>query len=226
LLYLLDAPNYDNLLLEVQWGDAESLYVAAATGPTTFTAFGSGAGSPRARVHCQYAMGGPAGMPGFLPARVWRYALQEKTDSDMTAGGNNLRLFNIPRGNIIRSLLLKTGVKETTTTSPNNAYASLSNTILTDIRVMRGTNKQIREWQSYFGLREDSAESYLITPSNGYGLVDFAAHGDIREALDTSALISGPTGDVDLFIQANVSGAANQAALMYVEEIRGVPAGI
>jgi hypothetical protein len=221
--YLLDAPNYENLVLTVKWGDGVSFGPNGAGTTHTFVGFGAAA-TPRCRVHGIFASFGRNGAPGFVPARVWRF-MQENTSTDLTAGGNNLRLFNINRGNIIRSLLMKFGTKAAVTAN-NDAYATYSNVIATDLRLQRGTNRQIRHFVDQFVAREYGALNVAITPDNGYALIDTAENGDVRSALDTQGLIAGPTGDVDLFLQASIAGAATQGALMVTHEIRGTPVGL
>jgi len=221
--YLLDAPNYENLVLTVKWGNGLSFGPDGAGTTHTFVGFGA-VNTARCRVHAIFASFGRNGAPGFVPARVWRI-FQENTTTDLTAGGNNMRLFNILRGNIIRSLLVKFGTKAVVAAG-NDAYATLSNVIAADVRVSRGTNRQIRHFVDQFALREYGALNVAITPDNGYGLIDFAENGDIRSALDTQGLIAGPTGDVDLFLQGSIVGAATQGALMVTQEIRGTPVGL
>lgn len=50
LKFVVPSADYDGLTLEIQWGDALSLYVLGGA-TVAFTAFGSATGLPRARVH-------------------------------------------------------------------------------------------------------------------------------------------------------------------------------
>jgi hypothetical protein len=228
--YLLDAPNYDNLVLTIFWGDGTSIFNPAATTAFAFAPFGGGAGAPRARIHAIFSSFGQGGAPGFVPARVWRY-FTENTVQPVTTQAD-ARLFNINRGYTIRSLYYKQGTRAIAadpTTAGVNVYNTLSDTILADIKVMRGTNKQIR---NYIDLPSLSGYNSFILgqelgPSVGVGLIDFAENGDVLTALDTQGMVAGPTGDVDLFLQGTVvAGAANQACLMVTQEVRGVPVGL
>jgi hypothetical protein len=220
--YLLDAPNYDNLVLSVKWADGLNFGPNGAGTTHTFAGFG-GVGVARCRVHGIFASFGRNGAPGIVPARVWRF-FQEITSTVMTGGGTDQRLFNLNRGHIIRSFLAKLGTKGVVTAG-NNAYATLSQTIANDLRVMRGTNRQIRHFTDQFSAREYGALGIAITLDNGYALIDFAENGDVRSALDTQGLVAGPTGDVDLFLQSSIVGAAAQGALLVTQEIRGLPVG-
>lgn len=220
--YILDCPNYDRLQLQVTFGDGTALFtggVAAAN--VTWSAYGSATGSPRIRVLGQYVLGGTS-MYGFVPARTWRY-FTEITGSQMTTTATQQRLFNMPRGNKIRALMLKTGTKATTQTAGLDVYDTLSDDILNNVLIQRGLNKSIRIYPDYRTIKYDVQQAYGMYSRDGHALIDFAQRGRLSEALDTVGLVAGPSGDTDLYVQGDVTGAANQAALFLVEELRGIP---
>lgn len=221
--WLLDAPNYDALTLTIEYADENNFAVCPAAIPAT--AFGSATGNPVLHVDAMYAMAGPSRFRGFLPGRVWRH-YAEVTGSLMTTTATDVRLFNIPRGNRIRAMLLKSGTKATGVTAGNNSYATHVNTALDEIVIYRGINRINRHYRSYEQLMEETVPRYGYRPPDGYGLIDWAANGLDREVLDARGLIAGPTGDVDLYLGADVTGAANKAALALYEEWRGFPANI
>jgi hypothetical protein len=225
--YLLDAPNYDNLQLTLRIGDSFSLFSGQTTNPT-FSAFGSATGSPRVRVGFCFAQFGKkyldAITKGFLPGRVWRYAPQnDLTAGDIVNGATGSRLLNIPRGNRIRQILLKTGTKATTTSAGNNAYSALSDTILSNIKAYRGTNKVTKFFQDYQCAKQDVGFPYSIQPDVGYAYLDWAKRGVLFEHFDATGTVQGPTGDVDCYIAADIAGAAGQGFMAFVEELRGYP---
>lgn len=218
--YLLDAPNYESLKLTVQWADFKNVVVPGTTA-ATWSAYGSASGSPELRVYGGFAMQ-KARFASFVPGRVFRY-FQEITGSSMTTTATGQRIFDIPRGFDIRGLMLKTGVKATDTTSGNNAYSSLTE-FLTDIRVNQGLGKYIRRYLNNDAIQADLAMSYNVASKiTGVHPIDFAQYGDINECLPTRNLIAGPTGNVDLYLQADVTGSSNQAAVVALEEIRYKP---
>jgi hypothetical protein len=221
--YLLDAPNYDNLTLTIRWADTKSVFTGQTTEPT-ISAFGSASGNARIRVHRVAAMNTNR-FAGYVPARLWRYS-QEVTSGDIISGGNNIRLFNLPKGYRLRSVFVKTGTKATTASAGNNVYSALTNTALSNIRINRGIDRPIRRVSDFYTLGEEIAMNYGSTPATGYALFDFASRGIESEAFDTSALVSGPTGDVDTYLQADVTGAANQAAMVLFEELRMRPTAL
>lgn len=220
--WLLDAPNYDALKLAINVADDQNVFTYGTRGAPTFSAFGSGAGNPRIRVHAEFAQAGQSQFAGFVPARLWRYFFED-TSSDITATTTNARMANIPRGYRIRNILVKTGVKSAAVAAGNNSYNTLSNTILANLKIMRGLNKAIRFYADYFAAREDCAEAYSVTPDTGYVLLDFAQHGTWHESVDASGLAAGPAGDTDFYFQADSTGAASQAAVFAYEELRGLP---
>lgn len=219
--FLLDAPNYDALTLTIQYADDKSIYTGQ-TSASLFTAYGSASGSPRIRVSGLFAIAGPDKFAGFVPARVWR-TYQEVVAGDIVSGNNNSRLFNLLKGYRIRSMLLKTGTKSAAVSSGNNVYATLSNSIVTNMKVMQGINRPIRFFPDSFVLAEQTGNCYGLTPTVGYGLLDFTERGHIWEALKTQGLVAGTSGDTDFFLQSDITGAASQAALLLTEELRQYP---
>jgi hypothetical protein len=221
--WLLDAPNYDRLVMTIFWGDVASGFSGANL--PGLGGFGVGAGAvPDCTVQALYALGGKNDLfQGFVPGRVWRY-FGENTTGDILATVVNSRQYNVPRGFKIARIMTKTGVKSVLVTAGNDAYVTLLNTVFpTNIRLNYGTNKVVRFHPDYHALRETNRQNFELLPSDGYGIVDFLSHGIMGEALDCQSLIAGPTGDVDVFLSANTLAGANQGALYLVEELRGTP---
>jgi hypothetical protein len=223
--WLLDCPNYDRLQLQVTFADGTAMFtggVAAAN--VTFSQFGAAGGSPRIRVLGQFALGGQS-IYGYVPARTWRY-FTEVTGSQMTTTATQQRLYNIPRGNKIRAVHIKTGAKATDATAGIDVYDSYSDDILNNVLIQRGLNKSIRIYPDYRSIKYDVQQAYGMYTQTGHALIDFAMRGRLAEALDTVGLVAGPSGDTDLFVQADVTGAANQAADFLIEELRGIPRSV
>lgn len=219
--YLLDAPNYDSLQLFINAADPASVFTGQ-TGTIAMSAYGSSTGSPRIRVYGQFAQAGPGAFAGFVPGRVWRY-FTENASSQLTTTATQQALFQLNKGYYLRRLLCKTGVASTATTAGYNAYNSLSDSILANIKVQRGLNKMLTFDADFYGGKEDSAQAYKITPSKGYLPIDWCRRGTLATLLNTVATVSGPTGDTLMQLVADVTGAANQRALLQYEELRGLP---
>lgn len=218
--FLLDAPNYESLKLTVQFGDSRNLVTGGTTAPS-WSAYGSTTGTPSVRVYGVFAMNRTR-FAGYLPGRIFRY-FQEVTGSVPTTTATQVRLLDIPRGFDIRSILLKTGVKSTATTSGNNAYETLSD-FLSDLRVNVGLGKYIRRWIDGYANYTDIATSYNVGGRiTGLNVIDFCQNGVVSDALNTRPLIGGPSGNVDTYLSADVTGASNQALVAVYEEIRYRP---
>jgi|FLYL01.1.fsa_nt_gi hypothetical protein len=226
--YLLDAPNYDALQFTIQCGDLQNVFASFSTAPT-LSAYGSSTGSPVVRVNGLFALAGASRFSGQLPGRVF-FTHQEYTDSRMTTTAQSVRLHDIVRGNFVRALTLKTGIKKTGVTAGNNAYSTLSNTVLSNIRVFRGINSIVRDYPLYHDIREEdiiaasmSGGSSNFRLASGYARIDWAKHGLLGESFDARPLVAGPTGQVDFYLAADVTGVNNQGLVVMTEEIRWAP---
>jgi len=219
--YLLDCPNYDALKLEIKFGDAASCFGSYTTAPT-LSAYGSTSGSPVVVVSGYFALGGAGKFIGTVPGRQ-TVTYQEVTGSLMTTSATRTRLVDLPSGAFLRAVTIKTGVKSTTVSSGNDAYASLSDTILSELRVHRGLNNPVRYYPFYRLLKEETRAFTSRAPVTGYGRIDFAGRGALGEAFDARSLSGGPSGRVDFYLEADVSGASSQAALFIFEQIIALP---
>lgn len=225
--YLLDAPNYDNLQCIIRFADGSSVFSGQTESANTFTAYGVNTGKPSITLHAEYAMRADK-FKGLIPARPWLYS-QEVTAGDIVNGSvTGSRLINVPRGNFIRAVMLKTGVKATGLAAGQNAYASLSNDILTNLVFQRGTNTQIRKFRDFYAMQDEITSSYgLPSYTAGYAMFDFVRGGDMAEIFNSTGLIAGPTGDVDVAVIGDVgTGNASQAMLAVFNEIKGQTASV
>ena len=218
--YLLDCPNYESLRLQIQWADWKNLASGGTTAPT-WSAYGSASGNPSLKVYGVFAQQA-ARFAGFVPGRLFRY-FTEVTGSTPTTTASQARIYDVPRGFDLRKVFIKSGVKSTSTSAGNNAFASLSD-FVSDFRFNIGLGKYIRRYLTMQAMYADLALSYnLADDIAGVHVLDFASHGSIAEALNTRQYISGPTGNVDVYLSADVIGAANQAIVIGVEELRYRP---
>lgn len=218
--YLLDAPNYESLKMTIQWGDFKSVVVPGTTN-ATWSAHGSASGSPELRVYGCFAIQ-QARFANFVPGRIFRY-FQEVTGSIPTTAATGVRIYDIPRGFDIRAVTLKSGVKAVNTTAGNNSFASYSD-FLTELKLNIGLGKYVRWYKDGNAVFADLATSYnLASRVTGLNPIDFAQYGNPGEVLSTRNMISGPNGNVDLYLQADVSAASNQAFVAMLEEWRYRP---
>lgn len=218
--YLLDAPNYDSLKLTVQWGDFKSVVVPGAS-DATWTAYGSASGTPELRVSGQFVIQ-KAKFAGFVPGRVFR-TFTEVIGTIPTTTGTDVRLWDVPRGNDIRAVVMKTGVKATNTTAGNNSFATWTD-YLTNIKFNVGLGKYIRNYRDGFAVYADLATVYNLPGRiTGINPFDFAQYGTPGEVLNTRPYVNGSSGNTDIYFAATVTGGANQAIVFLTEEWRQRP---
>ncbi len=236
--YLLDAPNYDQLRLRVFLGDLQNLFTTGVGSTETVGPYLGNAALPaRIRVSGYFAHAGAGLFKGFVPGRVWRY-FSEVLGATMTTTANGVRLFNVPKGNRLRAVMLKSGVKAVTTAG-NDAFITVGDFILNTVRFNRGLNKPIRTYNDFLSghgeqvymkrmqqgaFRGAAAAPATIYPTQtGHLLMDWCPKGHLNDILDLRGQVAGATGDVDTYIDANVVGVAGQAAVAVWEELRGFP---
>jgi len=221
--YLLDAPNYDALKLTITSGSDKSIFTGQTTAPT-FSAIASATGNPQFRVAGLFAMGGKQAFEGYIPGRKW-LTWFENVSTDLTNTNNRQRINNCPKGYALRSVTVKTGVKSTAVNAGENIYNTLSNSILANLKINRGIGRQIRHFADFFLAQQDFATRQMLSaqPPTGYAMIDFAPNDFLGEVLNTKQYTAGPTGDVDLFVEADVTGAASQGAVFIYEELRETP---
>lgn len=216
---LLDAPNWSRLALEIKWADHNSVF-SGHSSAVTFSAYGSTTGSPTCDVSGYFALE-PGRFQGFLPGRLRRYEIPFAANLTTTATG--VRLVDLPRGYMVRASWLKVGVTATGATSGNRAFATLSDSILTQVKVNRGLNRMIAQYASSAEWRYHAAQAFRAYPPAGYVPIDWVRRGSMAEIIDLRNAVQGPQGDVDFFVEANVSGAANQSGLVIMEELIAQP---
>ncbi len=220
--YLLDAPNYEWLEMDLLFGDQTSHFNPGGTSTHTWTAFGSATGAPIVRVHRLVPTLGDE--RAGLVTGLCRHYYDENISTDLTSGGNKRRLFTIQPGNAFRAFILKTGHKFSAPTLGLNPFDTLSDSILTNLRFMEN-RAALREYLNFVASREYLSEQYEITVPTGFGGFEFAEYGDVRLSYDTAKhLLAQQKGQkIDSFIESDVAGAAGQALVTLIEEIVGGP---
>lgn len=218
--YLCDAPNYETLELNIRWADEANLYTVGASA-SSITAYGANSGSPNVAVSGLFATEPVRKFANFIPGRIARYSIDGKSGI-MTTTNTAQRIVDIPRGGVLRSLLIKTGTLASVT-SGNRAYLSLSDSLLANIRFNYGLKRSIYDFDNFRQMRAHSQMLKRIAPSTGYAFLDFVHSGNLAEAWNLSNAVAGSTGDVDSYLQGDVTGAASQNCELIVEEIQVGP---
>ena len=208
--YLLDVPNYSQLELDLQFGDALSIWNPAGT--TTFAIT-----NQNVNVLGRYAQekGKFAGFAFGLKYMIFT----ENATSDLTTTANQKNLYQLDNKGRIRSILVKTGTKATTTTAGNNAYATVSDSILANLRIVQTPSQKFREYARFTDIKAINSNDHKYNPPTGYALIEFGGDGLSFEALAPKSIATGQAGDTNLWLQADPTGAANQAMVTVQESL-------
>lgn len=139
--------------------------VSAATTTTTLTAFGSGAGNPTVDVYSIPNIAGQQNDANILPGVLSR------TSSIITASlvnGSNLPLIQQLQKQNTSRIFLKVG-----TGTISTSFATLSDTIITQLGVTVGGNRAVRNLVDVFAHKLDWSHEYDTDPIQGYSAFDF-----------------------------------------------------
>lgn len=190
----------------------QGLGTPAGTTTLTFTSYGSGSGSPTLDVYALPIILGDlrnSVLPGVIQRSIQPVAgLVQST-------GNNIELLRLQKQATPR-LYMKTGIIGTT-----GFYTSVSDAIITAVGIQLGTDRNVRDVLDIFAHKHDQVEHYGTPPIQGYTLIDFVQSGNSDAAYPGDELGDGTT----YRIVGNVTGAANQQALFYQEQILYKPEG-
>jgi hypothetical protein len=190
----------------------QGLGVPAGGTTLVFTAYGSGAGSPTLDVYALPIVLGDlrnSVLPGVIQRSIQPVAgLVQST-------GNNVELLRMQKQATPR-VYMKTGV-----VNAQNFYSSVSDGIVTAVGIQLGTDRNVRDILDIFAHKLDQVEHYGTPPIQGYTLLDFVQSGNSDAAYPGDELGDGTT----YRIVGNVTGAANQQALFYQEQVLYKPEG-
>lgn len=177
-----------------------------------FTAYGSGAGSPTLDVYALPIVLGDlrnSVLPGVIQRSIQPVA------GLVQATANNVELLRMQKQATPR-IYMKTGIIGST-----GFYTSVSDAIVTAVGIQLGTDRNVRDVLDIFAHKHDQVEHYGTLPIQGYTLIDFVQSGNSDAAYPGDELGDGTTYRV----VANVTGAGNQQALFYQEQILYKPEG-
>jgi len=196
----------DTLQIQLDYGDRTSFGTPNAATTTVFTAFGSAAGTPQARIFTSYLILG-AERSGFRTACVVRN--EQSITQGVTALGNNVRL-GVLQKQKTTNVLVKSGTVLAGTSAGVNVYAALSNLILDSTQVMID-NRPIRNNQFNLAAREHvNKQNNTILPQ-GYLPFLFADSQTPRSAYrgDLPEVVA-PGAQFELVTNVVTAGATNQ----------------
>jgi hypothetical protein len=193
-----------------------NLGVSAATTTNTFTAYGSGSGSPTVDIYTLPVEMGldlkDAVLPGFL-TRVG----QPITTVLQSAGGLNTLLLNLQKQPTAR-VFLKVG---TSTVAPS--FATLSDTNVSTLGILLGGQRVVRANVDVFAHKNTICEEYPSNPGpiQGYNCLDFL------QAQNPDSVYPGDkVGEGATFgLYGTVAGVANAYGIVLQEQALYLPTG-
>ena len=190
----------------------QGLGTPGVTTTLTFTSYGSGAGSPTLDVYALPIVLGDL-RNSILPGVIQRAV--QPVGSLVQTTGNNIELLRMQKQATPR-VYMKTGV-----INAQGFYSSVSDAIITAVGIQLGTDRNVRDVLDVFSHKQDQVEHYGTIPTQGYAVLDFVQSGNSDSSYPGDELGDGTT----YRIVANVTGAANQQALFYQEQILYKPEG-
>lgn len=212
----------NSLQLQLQYGvqvdNANgALGVSAATTVTTFTAFGSGAGSPTVDIYALPYQMGPDLQAAVLPGVLSRVNVPIATILQ-SAGALNTQLAILQPQDTTR-VLFKSGAS-----TLNPYFSALNDTNVTTLGVNVGGNRVVREnddiWAHKQEVMENSGNA-VRPPIQGYNMFDF-----IQSGSPFAAYPGGQIGQGTLFqLVGTVGGLANGYGIIIQEQMIWRPSG-
>lgn len=204
---LLDAPQYDSLQMEITWAAATDF---VAGGTTSFTDFGGTTGNPTITVFRESPLLGAAAAK-FSPG--WMKRTFETLAFSSTGLTDGLITRNIPRGNTIRSIMLKAGARS----AGSGFWTTVNDTsFLTRVRLkLSGALIRDLDW---LALGEVNRADYAMAggPPVGYRIIEFVRDGDVDDGLITVDL---PARGVEVQLTGDVTSLSNGRINVVTTEI-------
>lgn len=192
---------------------AGPLGTGAAGTTYTFTAYGSGAGTPSVSVYSLPIIMGLDLKDQVLPGVLTRVSTPINTI--LQSAGSGVTLLNMQKQPTTRVF-----VKSGTGTAPP-AMATLNDTNITALGILLGANRNVRnvvDTYAHKSLLYDTYERNLI---QGYTLFDFMESGNPDSAYPGQDIGDGSTFQ----LTANVAGLANAQGIIIQEQTLHTPTG-
>jgi hypothetical protein len=183
----------------------------------TFSAYGSGSGSPQLSVSLIRPNMTVALMNAITPAICFKtYTDLASLLQATTFTGQKISDLNIGKGTT--RVILKTGVLQTATSAGVTAFASLSNSIITrSFPALDG--KPLKNPYSNIEMREYGNFFYKANSPNGYQVLDWIEGHSVLSAFPSQGLTTARRFEID----GDVTAAANQGGEKIQEELLGSP---
>lgn len=223
--YCVHGPDWPgNLFVDLLFADGTAL--ATANAPATFTAFGSGAGSPSVDILTERPLLGKDYMSSIRGALTYRISFtQQPTTTVVSGGGSGVKIADLQVGKDTTRLFLKTGTQGAAESAQVVAFGSLSDLIAT--RTIIALDSRGLRFQNASGdpvLQDYMSRMYGRFIPTGYRVLDFIANtgsgpSNPKTAFGSSQLTSARKFELD----SDVTQGANQLAEVTQEMTLGQP---
>jgi hypothetical protein len=194
-----------------------SLGVAGATTTVTFTAYGSGGGTPTIDVYSLPVLMGLDLKDTVLPG-VYSRITQPVTNILQSAGTSSTTLLNMQKQPTAR-IVAKFGT--TTATSFAPAMATLSDLVVSTLGISLGGNRNVRNTVDITAHKQHTCDVHGREPIQGYTLLDFMDGGNYDSSFPGQDIGDGATFQ----LTGTPSGTANALGIIVQEQMIHVPTG-
>lgn len=206
----------NTLQLQVFFGDQTSFGTPGGTTTVTFSAFGSGTGSPVLNIYTNYEILGQ--LSKSISSAVVIRSEQNVISGSLGQVANNVRLALLQKQKTL-NLLLKTGVLLTGTSGGVSVFASLSDTLI-DFTQIVVDNKPVRNNFNNFAQKEYAGFAFDSVTPQGYMNFPFDDAMNPLTYYRGDLLGGGSTFELDTNV---LSAAANQSGTFIQEQVLGEP---
>lgn len=205
----------DTLQLQLFFGDATSFGTPGGGATITFSAFGSGAGSPLVSIFTNYEILGPLAN-SVSAAPVIRSS--QMVTAPVAAIANNVRLLLLQKQKTM-NIVFKSGVLLTGTSSGVSVFSTLNDTML-EMTQPIVDNKPIRNNFNNFAEKEYAGYAFDTVMPQGYNNFTFVDSINALTYYRADQLAGGSTFELDTQV---ATAAANQAVEVVQEQVFGDP---
>lgn len=223
--FCLHGPDWaGNLYMDVQCADGTVL-TSTANGTPTFTAYGSGAGSPSIEIYSVRPLLTKKGQQIIKPVVTFAYTYY-LTSVLQSGGGTGIVISNLTVGKDTARIWQKYGTTYASVTAPSIAFGTLSDGIVT--RSFPAMDNRPLRWQNgnSFSVAQDWAAFQFGRPSyTGYQVIDFIGAAGASSVDNPKAAFPSSTLTADrLFqLQGDVTASANQIGEVVQIMLLGTP---
>jgi hypothetical protein len=208
----------DSLQIQLQFGDHTSLGTPNGGGTAfTFSAFGSGSGSPQVTLFTNYEILGA--LANQIQTAVVIRSTQNVPSGILSANSNTLQRLQLLQKQRTLNVMVKSGTLLAGTSQGVTAYATLSDVIFDQTQVIVD-NKPVRNNFANYAQKEYAGYAFDTVLPQGYLNFPFLDSMNPLTAYPADQLSGGSTFEID---SAIIGGAGGVIAEIVQEQYLGTP---